>query len=198
MIEENAEPNRHWNFFIALEQDLETLSRYIEFTPSNYKTYSIELARLFLSASSEVDVVLKQLCLQIDGSTSINNMGDYREFVRTAVSEMVTEKVRIDRFGLEFCPWENWIKDENPNWWRSHNNVKHHRDEYFDEANLQNTLNAVGGLLISNVYYYSRILSGDAEDPLDFKDTNNRLAPQSSLLKMNPEYYVENLTAWKF
>lgn len=52
----------HWNYFLAIEKDLENLSRYIEFDESNLKTYSIELTHILFSASSEVDVVMKQLC----------------------------------------------------------------------------------------------------------------------------------------
>jgi hypothetical protein len=49
----------HWNYFLAIESDLENLSRYIEFIDTNFKTYSIELAHLLLASSSEIDVVLK-------------------------------------------------------------------------------------------------------------------------------------------
>ncbi len=33
----------HWNYFLALENDLDRLSRYVEFTTPNYPVYSIEL-----------------------------------------------------------------------------------------------------------------------------------------------------------
>ena len=46
----------HWNYYIALEQDLSKVSRFIEFSEDNFETYSIELAHLLLAASSEVDV----------------------------------------------------------------------------------------------------------------------------------------------
>ncbi len=38
--------NQHWNYLLALDADATELSRYIEFTPKNYKTYSLEIARL--------------------------------------------------------------------------------------------------------------------------------------------------------
>ena len=31
----------HWNYFLALEQDLEATSRYIEFCDANLKVFSI-------------------------------------------------------------------------------------------------------------------------------------------------------------
>ena len=40
----------HWAYFLALEDDLYTLSRYVEIAKPNYETYSIEISRLLLSA----------------------------------------------------------------------------------------------------------------------------------------------------
>lgn len=42
----------HWNYFLALELDVERLARFVEFTGSNFATYSIEMAHLFIAAAS--------------------------------------------------------------------------------------------------------------------------------------------------
>ena len=34
----------HWNYFLALDKDVEALSRYVEFDESNFDTYSNEMA----------------------------------------------------------------------------------------------------------------------------------------------------------
>jgi hypothetical protein len=47
----------HWQYFIAIESDLENTARYVEVTPGNFRTYSVEYARILLSAGSEVDVM---------------------------------------------------------------------------------------------------------------------------------------------
>ena len=51
----------HWNYFLALDRDLEVVSRYVEFTKPNFNVYSIELAHLLFAAASEVDVIAKLL-----------------------------------------------------------------------------------------------------------------------------------------
>jgi len=38
----------HWNYFLAIESDLEAVSRYIEPCKANFKTYSIEQARILV------------------------------------------------------------------------------------------------------------------------------------------------------
>lgn len=49
---------------------------------------------------------------------------------------------------------ENWGHDLNPSWWTAYNNVKHHRDSHFQDATLENTINAVAGLFIMIWYLH--------------------------------------------
>jgi hypothetical protein len=76
-------PKHHWNYFLAIEKDLEHLSRYIEFSNANLETYSIELTHILLSASSEVDVIMKQLCTLIAPTQTTNNINDYKAVIQT-------------------------------------------------------------------------------------------------------------------
>ena len=48
-----------WNYSFCLEEDIIALSRWIEFSAENERVYSIELARLLMTAGAEVDVVAK-------------------------------------------------------------------------------------------------------------------------------------------
>ena len=50
----------HWNYFLALENDLAKTSRYIEFHEDNLQVFSIELAYLLFAAAPEVDVILTE------------------------------------------------------------------------------------------------------------------------------------------
>jgi len=45
----------HWQYFIAIESDLENTARYVEVAEDNFGTYSVEYSRILLSASSEID-----------------------------------------------------------------------------------------------------------------------------------------------
>lgn len=126
----------HWNYFLALERDLETTSRYIEFIEANFETYSIELAHLLLASSSEIDVVIKGLCALIAPGEKRENIDDYRKIIKSHLPEFIDESIFINRYGISLKPWDNWLGEVNPNWWRSYNKVKHERDIYFDQANL--------------------------------------------------------------
>ena len=192
-------PRLHWNYFLAIEKDLENLSRYEEFDEKNLDTISIELTHILFSASSEVDVVIKQLCNLIDPITKVENINDYRNIISIHSNDFINEEVVIHRYGLTFRPWLNWNNDKNPDWWRCYNNVKHERNIHYSEANLKNAINAVGALLLTVVYYYKYAFTQDYGEEIKFRDTIQRLIPESSFMKINNiDYYYSPLFSEKY
>ncbi|WP_339898060.1 hypothetical protein [uncultured Gilvimarinus sp.] len=181
----------HWNYFIALEQDLAKVSRFIEFSEANFNAYSIELAHLLLAASSEVDVVLKALCNLKNPAIDHQNINQYRETIKAGLPDLIVERCFINRYGLDLEPWSNWQGEQNPIWWRSYNRVKHQRDEHFSEANLKNTINAVSGLSLVVLYYYRELFSQNC--PVSFKDVTRKLKPEPTLIEFNSGYVYHNL-----
>lgn len=145
---------QHWNYFLALEDDVIRLSRYIEFTQDNFDAYSLELARILFSAASEVDVVAKQLCAKLDKTSKADNIVKYRKIIRPAFSVLADALVLVPRFGLTLNPWEQWANNSNPVWWTAYNNVKHHRHTHFADASLKNALNSVAGLFVLLLFFY--------------------------------------------
>ena len=169
----------HWNYFIALERDLEVVTRYVEFCESNFKVYSIEFAHLLFAAASEVDVVAKLLCQRLQPNAPRGNINDYRSILPVELPEIVTTQIFVPRYGLTLTPWDNWRAGENGNplWWRSYNKVKHERDAHFNQATLKNALNALGALLVLTHHYYRYALVTDGIPPQSHRDTTQDLRP---------------------
>src|SRR5204863_1694603 len=117
----------------------------------NFRTFSIEYAKLLLAIGSEVDVLCKIICEKMDGAAKRDNINDYQVCL-TAHSKIATEEVLITRYDLAFKPWDAWAYGKSPSWWRSYNNVKHQRDTYFHEANLETCTNAIAGLFVAVIY----------------------------------------------
>lgn len=155
----------HWNYLLALESDVERLSRFVEFTTQNFATYSIQIAHLLLAASSEVDAIARQLCRRVDNAAKANSINKYREVIRPNIPELETSIVTIPRHGLELRPWTNWQHDKTPDWWNAHNKVKHHRSSHYEKANLQNMLNAMAGLFLLTLYLYRGQIEGGRMEP---------------------------------
>lgn len=147
----------HLNYFSCLEDDLLQLSRWIEFSADNESAYSIELARLLMTAAAEVDVVAQALCKAIDKKRDASSINVYQAVLMNAVPMLAQAEVEMPRFGMTFKPWSNWgEKDNPPDWWQGNNKVKHHRAEHFRQANLKNVLNATAALLILLLLFHSK------------------------------------------
>ena len=145
----------HWNFFLSIEEDLDRLGRFVDFS-ANDEAFSIEIARLFLAASGEVDVVLKQLCKAINQASTASSINAYQAEIIPALQKFKKFEVTVPRYGLTLMPWTDWGDNHPPFWWQDHNKVKHHRHEYFEKANLKNCLNSIAALYVSVLYLYQQ------------------------------------------
>ena len=143
----------HWNFFLAMEEDLDRLSRFIDFS-GNDDAFSIEIARSFLGSCSEVDVVLKQLCKSINPNSIAGSINAYFNEVSETFPNFQSFEVTVPRLGLTLHPWEDWNKDHPPFWWKDHNKVKHHRHDHFEKANLKNCINSIAALYVAVLHLY--------------------------------------------
>lgn len=156
MVIETAKIPKHWNYFLCIEDDLLHLSRWIEFAPENFGCFSVELARLLMTCSSEVDVVAKALCARISQTAAASSINRYRDVLASHYRNMPQNRVFAPRYGLTLSPWTNWAEPNSPpDWWLANNKIKHHRDENFHLASLQHTLNAAAGLFTLLILYYS-------------------------------------------
>ncbi|PBQ32351.1 hypothetical protein CNR22_11405 [Sphingobacteriaceae bacterium] len=141
----------HWTYFLSIEQDVHKLSRYIEFSPDNYECYSIETARILMTATQEIDVILKQICAKY-GDKAENEAG-YRRFFRKKFPKLLKTEVDILKFEIGYVPFSEWKKDKTPDWWTGNNKVKHQRHTHYKHAKLENVLKAVSGLFLVNLYH---------------------------------------------
>ncbi|UNP90542.1 hypothetical protein MNZ22_10410 [Aeromonas encheleia] len=188
----SAENKVHWNYFLALEKDLELATRYVEFADANMATYSIEFAHLLFAAASEVDVVAKLLCKQLNLNIPTETIEHYRTALIAHIPDLPATQVLVPRYALTFTPWDSWNNNQTPSWWHSYNKVKHERNAHFQKATLENALNALAALMTLVFYHYSYpdLQSGHA---VDKKETTRYLLPTSSLLRFTENYYYDNL-----
>jgi len=168
----------HWNYLLAIERDLDTLSRYVEFDRRNFKCFSIEIARVLLAAGAETDVVCKQICKTANPTSKANNIHDYRKEVTAAFPGITKFGVQVSRFGLNLRPWDEWRKPNGvPPWWTAYNKTKHERSSEYHRANLKNALNAVAGLFVAALHLY----------PL--KARLGELVPSPQLLRPDADHF---------
>ncbi len=147
----------HWKYFVSLCEDVERLGRYIELTPANYPTYSIEVLRLLLATCAETDIVLKAICAGVAPAEDARRINEYRDVINQYFPTFRSTKV-VARFGDKFCPWADWETVASPNWWKAYNSVKHDRGNAYDQANVGNLVYALGGLCVALCHYQQLVL----------------------------------------
>jgi len=189
---QNRLKKHHWNYFLAIERDVEVLSRYVEFDKRNFDCFSIEIARIVLSVGSEIDVICKQICRTINSSSKADDINDYRNEITSAFPHFPNFEVLVPRFGLSLHPWDEWQDTAAgvPLWWTAYNKVKHHRDSHYEYANLKNALNAIAGLFVVVLYLYKN----DAE--------SGGLSPHPQLFRLGaahtrPMDVIETMPCYK-
>ena len=174
----------HWNYLLAIEKDLENLSRFVEFHDDNFKCYSIEISRILMASAAEVDVVCRQICVELNNTSKADNILDYRTEILNHHKKIPSYTVIIPRYGLEMTPWSNWKNRKHmvPFWWTAYNKIKHHRHTNYHLGNLKNALNAAAGLFVMTLYLYKR------------KAELGELHPALKLLHVDEEHFGGSVT----
>jgi hypothetical protein len=173
--------SNYWQYFLAIEADLDATVRYVEPSQQNFETHSVEFAKILLSASSEVDVVCKVLAKVIEPDSNSNNINELRHLILQKYPRFPKMRVVIPRYILTFEPWKLWALERNPDWWKSYNNVKHKRHLHFAEASQSNAFQSVSGLFCLLAYLYHEELINGSLSPwprlLDIEQNPKALFP---------------------
>ena len=156
----------YWSFFATIDEDLHQFSRFVEFNEDNYKTYSVHLVRLYLAIGSEIDVVAKLLCRQIDPQKRPEKITQYRPIITGQYPQLQDLQIHVRGTSITLTPWFGWNSGSSPAWWGRYNEVKHERHEHFKEACLENVLTSAAGLLVLLVYLcHEELLGVESPDP---------------------------------
>lgn len=146
---------KYWDYYLTIENDLIETSRYVEFVNTNYLCYSIEFARIIMTAGAELDMVFKQLCVKIDPSSKAENINTYYDIIIPKFPNIINVQRYLRGYGLLLKPFDGWIQGNNPCWWtHGYNKIKHERNTYFNKATLENAINIVAGLSIVLFSFY--------------------------------------------
>lgn len=162
----------YFNYYLELERVFFSIEPYVTVDRENFDTFSVQFNRMYQSICSEIDCLLKELCIQLEGGSKAGNIGVYCSVIQKNFKYFNDETVYFYRSRIELEPWKNWEDKNAPTWWTMYNKVKHHRMEtdsvtkrqYYKFANLGNVLNALATLYIVEEYYiYSYDYSKEVE-----------------------------------
>lgn len=176
---------KYWDFYLALEDDFYSTSRYVDFSEKNNKTFSNEYLRLYLSICSEIDVFGKKIAKEINPNFSKNEAGQEEKYLTIFDWWKEIQNIEID--GKKICeqevnfkgigpitPWKDLKIDNNkltaPCWWNNYNAIKHNRtgiengEMNYEKANFGNLCMAIAGLFVlENSYLKKYVCKEDFE-----------------------------------
>lgn len=185
-----------WNYFRVLESDMLAIERFVEFDlgdnslydehtvsdVGNSNCFSNEFVKQYLAICSEVDVILKAICREINSQSTAGNMPEYTTEIlqQTMWSELPRQIVEVKSSGIVLNPFFNWSFCPYcaPKWFKMYNYVKHNRQNYYKHANLKNTLNALAGLYLLEIYFVKYIA-----------DKNNKISKENHTWMVSTDVY---------
>ena len=174
--------NKHWKYYLMLENKFLNILNYVELTTDNYNTYSNEFAAFLQIVGAELDVFFKRYCgFNLNDSKTISN---YADFILTSYSDIRSQAISIIGKDIVIKPFENWDQTrarQSLFWWDSFDNIKHNRVENFKDASLENCLYCLSALFLLEMKYLSNITA----------QTNEPDIP-------NEESSIFNLESWNF
>lgn len=178
-----------WDYYLVLEQDFLSTERYVSFdlgdnylydggTPKkleNSRCFSVEFAKQYQTICSEIDVILKAICGELNAKLSKENICEYTKAIlnNNFWKSIVSQEVEFKKIKLQ--PFKNWSENpyQSPDWWSLYNDVKHNRAVKYQDANLKNVLNSLAGLYILENYLVKYI--GDRDDSRDVPDDMSKI-----------------------
>jgi hypothetical protein len=170
----------HLQFAEALSNDLMQLSRFLQFDARNFKAFSLENSRLLLASCTEIDSLLQQLCSHLKPGKRVKRIDKYLEIAEELFPELIEATGFVGSYGISLTPWIEWkeSKDKGPSWWRAHQLVKHNRHQSFEQASLENVLNAAAALEIVLMIYYQRTYMWQHDETLFNYRTSRMIVAQ--------------------
>lgn len=165
-----------WAFYLRLEKDFIESLNYVEFAEDNFFTYSIEFERMLLAICSEIDVLCKLLCKEIEPSESPSRIFEYANIL-CGYNDFTTSEVCFERIKKTFIPFKDLSTEDTPSWWKAYNKVKHERtdNDNYKKGNLENVFMALAGLYSLNRHFCKKISTSSV-----FNEPN----PKSQLFTM--------------
>lgn len=154
-----------WLYFCSLSDQLNCTTNYVDHsvdsnnTMYNADTFSHEFVKLIMLASSEFEVLCKELC--INSGININKNENILVLSKSVLNEypkIVNTVIHTSYSSL--MPLKDWkIVIHNGNeqvmgidWWQAHNNLKHERNNSYHKATLANCVNSMAALMVLELY----------------------------------------------
>ena len=187
---------RYWTYYMILEKDFLATERYLTIDPLNYGAFSSEYIKQYQAICSEIDVIAKSYCKELECSFNGKSINTYCRCIVDNNPDFANRTVKLRDRDIQLTPWENWTytmvsqkkgppkpEADNPDWWNKYNKIKHSRTTtnnetglpYYKLANQKNVLNALAALYQLELYYYRLLHQKHFQNDPDMPGPNSKI-----------------------
>ena len=164
--------NYYWEYCLSIEKNLERTTDFVEVCSHNETTYSFEYVKIIMLACSEIDVLCRLLCKEIDptsdyddSSTRTGDISKYATIILNRFPKIITVEIYDEKKRCSIIPFKNWTIHSAPTWWKEYQKVKHYRHSEYKYATQYNAFYSVAGLIILNLYLYRLLANQPYANP---------------------------------
>lgn len=157
---------KNWNYFKSLAKQFQQTEQFVDHAMDssgklkNGKTFSNEFAKLLLLSASEIEVNAKALCAE--SGHAVSDKANIKEISKTILSiypNIIDTKISTPYQIIKpLAAWSIAKTDLGIPWWNAYNKVKHDRTNHFEDANLNNCMEALASLMILELYLAQEVL----------------------------------------
>ena len=166
---------RYWDYYLILEKDFLETERFLAIDEVNFDSYSNEYIKQYQTICSEIDVIAKSFCKEIDSHFRGSTIDAYCKAIIDNNLDFASRIITLKNRNIKLTPWQEWRYSietlsngntrtlvVNPDWWKKYNKIKHTRTTinnetqlpYYKLSNQKNILNALAALYQLELYYY--------------------------------------------
>lgn len=190
IVTRNEFIQRYWKYYLMLEQNFLDTEQYLSIDELNYKAFSNEYIKQYQTICSEIDVIAKSYCIELNSGFRGSQINAYCKCITDNNTDFINRKVKVRDRDIEIYPWKDWtytteiqdngntkVVSNNPDWWQKYNKIKHNRTTinnetqlpYYKLANQENVINSLAALFQLELYYFRKLqqthFSTDADMP---------------------------------
>ena len=187
---------RYWKYYFMLEKDFLGTEQYLAIDELNFRAYSNEYIKQYQAICSEIDVVAKPYCKELNSNFKGNKIYAYCKCITDIYLDFANRRVNLQEREISIFPWKNWsyttelqsngkekVISNNPDWWQTYNKIKHNRTTvsnemqlpYYKLANQKNVLHSLAALFQLELYYFRTLQQTYFPTDTDMPDSPSKL-----------------------
>lgn len=196
IVTRNEFIQRYWKYYLILEKNFLDTEQYLAIDELNFSAFSNEYIKQYQIICSEIDVIAKSYCRELDPTFRGKAINTYCKCVTDSNSDFESRKIKLKDSHIELFPWKDWtytsepqtngnlkIISNNPDWWQKYNKIKHTRTTinsetglpYYKLANQKNVLHSLAALFQLELYYFRTLQQTHFPTEPDMPDPPSKL-----------------------